>query len=200
MSEEEINNKIRLNQARRAAVQERVDKADGITPNMNVDQRLKRKEKLYGKYGEKSNTKDYAKNFTKIASPVAVMKKGVDMVTAPMQFRVMDVPIYGMALALAGFKDLLDLAIGIIPGVVTVIGWCISMAIGFILLFDGVGGAQRKVARNLTKKMLVLLAGTIVESLFFGLNYLPFEMFTVAIIYWMSLLERKRAQRIEEGN
>lgn len=191
MSEEEINNKIRLNEVRR-----QTDRA-GIE-NANLNNNVPMRQRNQNKPSSKEKT---ASNLIKnIATPLAAMNKARDIATAPSEFGVMDIPIYGMALALAGFKDLLDLAIGIIPGVVTVIGWCISMVIGFILLFDGVGGAQRKVARNLTKKMLVLLAGTIVESLFFGLNYIPFEMFTVVIIYWMSLLERKRAQRIEEGN
>lgn len=169
MSEVDLENKIRLNQARRGAVRDRANKADGILPDMSS-----------------------AKKFAKIATPLGAIKAAKNMVTAPANFQITDIFIYGVAMMLAFFKDLLDLAIGLIPGVVTIIGFFISMAIGALLLFDGVSGAKRKIARNLTKKFLVLIAGTIVESLLIGLNYFPFEMITVAIIYWMTLMGRKK--------
>jgi len=191
MSDVELDNKIRLNQARRDAVKNKLRMSDASSSKKN----------LYGGKEEGEQAKKYASKLGKVASPIAATKAAKDVVTAPTAFTMMDIPIYGTAFSLALLKDILDLAIGIIPGVVTVIGWCISMAIGLVLLFDGVSGARRKMARNLTKKFLVLIAGTMVESFLFGLNYFPFELATVAIIYWMSLFERKREKRLaaEEG-
>ena len=189
MTDLELDNKIRLNQVRRDAVREKLNMSDRHGSNKS----------LYGGKKEKEGAKKYANKLKKIASPIAAAKAAKDIVTAPMEFRVMDVPIYGMALALAGFKDLLDLAIGVTP-IATVIGFCISIAIGLILLFDGVSSSKRMVARNLTKKYLILIAGTMTESFLFGLNLFPFEMATVALIYWMTLRERKKEKRLIEEN
>jgi len=169
----ETDNKIRLNEARRNAV----------------------RENLYGGEKEKQEAREYANKIRKINGPIGALKKAKDVMTAPTKFQMTDVPIYGMALALALFKDILDLAIGFMPGLVTIITWCISMAIGLILMFDGVSRGRRMVARNLTKKFLVLIAGTIVEGFLIGLNFFPFEMMTVGIIYWMTLVDRKKATR-----
>lgn len=184
MSDVELDNKIRLNQIRRDAVKERF-----------YDSR----KNLYGVKKEKETAKKYSNKLKKITNPVVAAKEAKDLLTTPTKISVMDVPIYGMALALAGFKDLLDLAIGVTP-IATVVGWCISMAIGLVLLFDGVSSSRRMVARNLTKKFLVLIAGTIVESFLFGLNLFPFEMATVALIYWMTLRERKKEKRLIKEN
>ena len=189
MSDLELDNKIRLNQVRRDAVREKLNMSDSHGS----------KKSLYGGKKENEGAKKYANKLKKIASPIAAAKAAKDIVTAPMEFRVMDVPIYGMALALAGFKDLLDLAIGLTP-IATVIGFCISIAIGLILLFDGVSSSKRMVARNLTKKYLILIAGTMTESFLFGLNLFPFEMATVALIYWMTLRERRKEKRLIEEN
>lgn len=167
----EADNKIRLNEARRNAV----------------------REKLYGTEKERKKANKYADKIKKKNSPIGSFKKTRDVTTAPIKIQIMDVPIYGTALALALFKDILDLAIGVIPGVVTIITWCISMAIALTLMFDGVSRGRRMVARNLTKKFLVLTAGTIVEGFLIGLNFFPFEMMTVGIIYWMTLVDRKKA-------
>ncbi|MFA6183884.1 MAG: hypothetical protein WC682_02150 [Parcubacteria group bacterium] len=197
MAEEEINNKIRLNQVRRETVENKINKADGIRDNMNGSEKFRRREGLYGKENEKKETKKYTGKLAKIAAPLAAARKAKDLVTAPTEFRIMDVFVYGLAMALAFLKDLLDLAfIGSLPAIGTVITFCISIAIGFVLLFDGVTMSKRKVARRLTKKFLILIAGTIVEGVLFGLNFLPFEMLTVGIIYWMSLVDRKSEKRM----
>lgn len=186
MPDVELDNKIRLNQVRRDAVRKRLKKADSHDSREN----------LYGGKKEKETARKYFNKLKKITNPLAAAKEAKDLLTAP---KVMDVPIYGMALALAGFKDLLDLAIGLTP-IATVIGFCISIAIGLILLFDGVSSSKRMVARNLTKKYLILIAGTMTESFLFGLNLFPFEMATVALIYWMTLRERKKEKRLIEEN
>lgn len=200
MQEEEMNNKIRLNEARRNAVEKRMDKSDEIKPNIHNDEKSSRRDKLYGKdFGKKESGRDKGK-FAKIAAPLAIAKKAKDLVTAPTEIQPMDVLIYGLAIALALFKDLLDLAfIGSLPVIGTVITFCISIAIGFLLLFDGITLSQRQMARRMTRRFLVLIAGTMAEGLLFGLNFFPIETFVVIIIYWMSLADRKRSTRLSSG-
>lgn len=199
MPEAEMNNKMRLNQARRSAVEKRLDRADGIRPNMSNGEKLSRRNNLYGKDVAGKEPKKYSGRFAKAAAKVGVAKKAKDLITAPTEIQAMDVAIYGIAFSLALFKDLLDLAfIGSLPAIGTVITFCVSMAIGFVLLFDGISNSQRKVARRLTKKFLVLIAGTLAEGILFGLNFFPIETFTVFIIFWMSLTDRKRSARVTD--
>ena len=179
----EAENKIRLNEARRKAVRERIQKADG----------QRDKKSLYGGKKEGGAVNSIKDSFKNLKNPLVVAKKAKKIATAPTKIQSSDIPIYGTAMVLAGLKDLLDLAfIGSLPVVGTVITFCVSIAIAFILLFDGVSGFQKKIARRLTRRFVVLIAGTLVEGLFFGLNFFPFEMFTVGIIYWMSLVDRKK--------
>ncbi|HBI17297.1 MAG: hypothetical protein UR60_C0012G0007 [Candidatus Moranbacteria bacterium GW2011_GWF2_34_56] len=201
MPETEMNNKIRLNQARRDAFEKRLDRADGIKPNMSSDEKLSRRNNLYGKDIVEKESKRNSGKFAKTTSAMGVAKKAKDLITAPTEIQAMDIAIYGVAFSLALFKDLLDLAfIGSLPAIGTIITICISMAIGFVLLFDGISNSQRKVARRLTKKFLVLIAGTMAEGILFGLNFFPIETLTVFIIFWMSLADRKRSARLAGGN
>lgn len=165
---EELNNKIRLSKAR-AASTKKSKKSEGQKKNDSQENKLQ-----------------------KSVSPLAAAKKVKNVVTAPTAIKATDFAIYGVAFSLAALKDLLDLVgIGSLPAIGTVITLCVSIAIGFTLLFDNVSISGRKVARNMIKKWLVLISGTIVEALLFGLNFLPIEVFTVAVIYWMSLVDRK---------
>lgn len=190
MSDVELDNKIRLSQARRDAVKNKLNSADGG----------RSKKSLYGDKEEKAVVKKNTRNLRK--TPMAFAKNIVkDSFTAITAFHLTDIPIYGMALVLAFFKDLLDIAvIGALPVVGTIITWCISISIALVLLFDGVSGSRRRMARGLTKKMLILIAGTMVEGFLFGLNFFPFEMLTVGIIYAMTLLDRKKEKRINNEN
>lgn len=195
MPETEMNNKIRLNQARRDAVEKRLNRADGINSNMNSEQKVKIRKRKYGNEKEGQQARNYAGKLGKMATPVGAIVAAKNLVTAPTNIQAMDVPIYGIAFSLALFKDLLDLAfIGSLPAIGTIITFCISIAIGFVLLFDGISSSQRKVARRMTKKFLVLIAGTLAEGILFGLNFFPIETFTVFIIFWMSLMERRKSQ------
>lgn len=175
MSDTELENKIRLNQARREAEKNKTEEAN-------------------------KNNASTGRNFIRRIGPMAALNTAKDAMLAFTAFRLTDVFIYGIALILALFKDLLDLAILALPGfgavIVMVITWCISIAIGLLMMFDGVSSAKRKIAGKLVKRMLVLIAGTIVESFLFGLNFFPFEMFTVGVIYFMSLMERKQEKRL----
>lgn len=178
----ELDNKFRLDEARRKASREKAQKMDKYND----------KESLYGEKEKNVTAKNKVGKFKNSITPMAVIKDAKNFATAPTEIQPSDIPIYGVAFMLAGLKDLLDLSfIGSFPVVGTVVTFCVSIAIGFILMFDGVSNSQRKMVRRLTRKYLVLMAGTIVEGILFGLNFLPFEMLTVGIIYWMSLADRK---------
>jgi len=204
MPEEEIKNKIRLNQVRRAAVRARVDQADGIRPNMSAGEKAKIRKSKYGGASENKASKAYSGKFAKIVAPLSVAKKAKDLAMAPTEIQAMDVLIYGLAMSLALFKDILDFAfIGSLPAIGTVVTFCVSMAIGSILFFGGISASRRKVARKMTRRFLILIAGTLAEGVFFGLNFLPVETLTVLIIYWMELTDRKadnRANKQEGAN
>lgn len=183
MSETEDQNKIKLNEARRNAVKKRLDGADGG----------RSKKSLYGGNKEAQGAKNRMRPAKGMINPLAIAKKAKNIVTAPTEIQVTDLAIYGVALALALFKDILDLVfIGSWPVIGTVITFCVSIAIGCVLLFDGISISQRKMARRMTRRFLVLIAGTMVEGILFGLNFFPFETITVGIIYWMSLVDRKK--------
>jgi hypothetical protein len=90
----------------------------------------------------------------------------------------------GIALVVAIFKDfVLDLAgVGSLPGIGFVITSCVSFIIGIMLARAGSGGRQARV-ENLIKKIVVLGSGTVVEGVFFGLNFLPLETLIVIVLY-----------------
>lgn len=86
---------------------------------------------------------------------------------------------YMPAFMVAFLKDILDfIGIGSLPAIGTVITFCFSLLIFFLLMLAG--SSQRY---RLIKDGLLLLGGTMVEGLFFGLNLLPLETLTVWIIY-----------------
>lgn len=193
MSEEEMQNKIRLNEARRGdSAEKSLDNSNKVKPSVGDGKKAIIKNNDSSSKNKESN--GLRGKFAKIAVPLAAIKKAKDIVTAPTKVQVTDVPIYGIAFALALFKDLLDLAfIGSLPAIGTVITFCISMAIGFVLLFDGVSNYKRKVVRNMMRRWLVLIGGTIAEGVLFGLNFMPIETLVVGIIYWMALVDRKKS-------
>ena len=172
MSDAELENKIRLNQARREAEKKKAEESN-------------------------KNNSSIGRNIIRRIGPMAAFNTAKDAMLAFTAFRITDVFIYGIALILALFKDFLDIAIiGSLPGIGTVITWMISGSIALLLMFDGVSGSKRRIAGGLVKRMLVLIGGTIVEGFLFGLNFFPFEMFTVGLIYFMSLMERKQEKRL----
>lgn len=97
----------------------------------------------------------------------------------PSQRRNVSFFSYMPALAAALLKDVLDLMfIGSFPGLGTIITFCFSILIFFLLMLAGSGQNY-----TLTKKGMLLLAGTAVEGIAFGLNFLPIETITVFLIY-----------------
>lgn len=86
-------------------------------------------------------------------------------------------------LVLAGFKDLLDLALlGSFPGIGTVVTVCVYLAIFFLFL----------ITDNLTVRLKpvflfqaggALMFGTLAEGIAFGLNFLPIGLGLIVGIY-----------------
>lgn len=98
---------------------------------------------------------------------------------------------------IALFKDMLDLVIGPLLGLVTVIALCCSILIGLLLFtFDrSGGGANKKMAQG-----LVLVLVTLVEGVGIGLDYLPLETASVILMYFMALAAWRKTQGQPPGN
>lgn len=107
----------------------------------------------------------------------------------PLEYRHVSIFSYMPALFVAALKDVLDfMLIGSLPGLGSVITFCFSLFIFFLLLMAGSGQKY-----SLTKKGIVLLIGTAAEGFLFGLNFLPLEVITVVIIY----MKDKQASKSE---
>lgn len=107
---------------------------------------------------------------------------------------------YGIALFLAILKDLLDLfVIGSLPVIGTVIGFLVSISIGFLMLIANFFEKDRTVFQKTLLRYLALGLGTLIEFLF-GLNFFPFQTLTCVIIYLMALSARKNKSRVEQAN
>jgi hypothetical protein len=105
--------------------------------------------------------------------------------------------LFGIALALAMLKDILDfVGLGSLPAIGTVITLCVSLAIGFIMLLTGSRG-MAKMARGMAKRFGVLAGGTAAE-MFFGINFIPIETIVVIIVFYMTLRDRAIAKEKEE--
>ncbi len=89
-----------------------------------------------------------------------------------------------IALTAAMLKDLLDfVGIGSLPAIGYVVTLCVSSVIGIMVFIAGSGSKKRNRAKSLIKKLVTLGGGTVVESLLFGLNFLPIETLTVIVLY-----------------
>jgi hypothetical protein len=102
---------------------------------------------------------------------------------------------------IAFLKDLLDfVGLGSLPGLGTVVTICFSFLIWMLMtLFDRSGGkSNKKMARG-----LVLIFFSLVEALFFGLNFLPIQSVTVVVLYIMARSAAKKEEKrlaMEEAN
>ncbi len=96
--------------------------------------------------------------------------------------------LFVIAAIVALLKDfVLDpIGIGSLPVIGTVITWCVSILIGFLVLLAG-GSGKKQMA-----KLVILIAGTLIET-FFGLNFVPGETGMVIAIYVVVLIDRKIA-------
>lgn len=106
--------------------------------------------------------------------------------------------LFGIALSLALLKDILDWSLlGSLPLIGTLITFLVSVSIAFIMLITGSRG-KSKVAKSLIKRFLVLISGTFVEMIVFGINFLPIESIVVMIVFYMTLVERAHGEALEK--
>ena len=109
--------------------------------------------------------------------------------------------MYGLALIAAIFKDILDIteATGIMYAVVIVATLLCSIFIAMMMILGGFsnGAEGGRVQQKMIRSWLILLGGTVAEMLF-GINFLPIETFTVAIVYVLLLSARKQSKRTPE--
>ena len=127
-----------------------------------------------------------AKNIAQATTPMGAvgLLKQMNLLT--------DMP-YVAAMGAAMLKDLLDFVLAptvILPILFSVI--C-SVFIFMMLLLVGSAG-KKKGASKFLKKAGILVSGGIVDSIP-GVDFLPVESLTVAAIYFLTLVERKNAQK-----
>lgn len=92
---------------------------------------------------------------------------------------------YAPAGAVAIFKDVLDfIAIGSIPVVGTVVTFICSVLIFFLLILAKKNNSIQDM-RFIIRRLLIVVAGFLIEGIAFGINFLPIETLVVVIIYWM---------------
>lgn len=127
-----------------------------------------------------------AKNIAETATPVGAVSllKQIDFIS--------DMP-YVSALGAALLKDLLDAIAG--PTVILAIVFSIlcSIFIFMMLLLAGSSG-KRKSAKKFLRKILLLIGGGVADSIP-GVDFFPIETLTVAVIYYLTLIERKNASK-----
>jgi hypothetical protein len=113
--------------------------------------------------------------------------------TPAAQARNVSFSSYTPALIVALLKDTLDLIlITSLPGIGTVLTFCFSILIFFLLMMAGSGTSY-----SLARKDMILAMGTIAEAVFFGLNLLPIETMTVLFIYHSDKKASKREARLQ---
>ena len=103
--------------------------------------------------------------------------------------------IYFLTLLAALLKDILDwIGIGSLPVIGSVVTFCFSILIFFMMLIAGSSG-KMKMASKMVRRYLVLAGGAIMELLF-GINFLPILTCTVLVIWFMAAAEKK--QEVED--
>ncbi|MEP7162452.1 MAG: hypothetical protein ABI747_01670 [Candidatus Moraniibacteriota bacterium] len=101
--------------------------------------------------------------------------------------------LYGAVGLIALLKDSLDFIIGPIPGVVTVVAFCLSFLIWMLLfLFDRSGGASK--ANRVLMQGMVISAVFVFEGVFVVLNYLPVETLSIFLLHSLARQAYKKEQ------
>lgn len=92
---------------------------------------------------------------------------------------------YMPAFSVGALKDTLDLlAIGSVPVLGTFITLICSILIFFLTIFAKKNGSIEDMG-FIIRRLLIVLVGFLVEGFVFGVNFFPFEIATVAVIYFM---------------
>lgn len=165
MADFEMNHSERLAEARKSD-----EKANTENKKVNVNGSLK----------------DTVGNVAKVLNPVGAVS------TLKQINFLMDMPFVA-AFGAALLKDLLDSVAG--PTVILAILFSILCSIFiFMMLLLVSANDKRGMAKSLMKRGIILIGGGVIDSIP-GINFLPIESLTVAIIYFLTLVERKNAQK-----
>lgn len=137
-----------------------------------------------GRMDNIKNTLNTAKNIAETASPTGALSllRQVDFIG--------DMP-YAAALGAALVKDLLDFVVAETVILSILFSMLCSIFIFMMMLLVGSNG-KKKGATSLLKKIGVLGVGGIADSIP-GIDFFPIETLTVAIIYFLTLVERKNS-------
>ncbi|MDO8240581.1 MAG: hypothetical protein Q7T51_01155 [Candidatus Moranbacteria bacterium] len=106
--------------------------------------------------------------------------------------------VFGLALAAAALKDILDLvdtaliALGGLGVVLIFVSTGMASIVIAVAMFITSASGNSKVGRKIAKKISVLAGTTIIEFIP-GIDVLPLETLAVIIIIWLTLVERKVA-------
>lgn len=145
---------------------------------------------------EARSTEGGSNNVKNAINTAKNMAEGANPAEAASIFKQMnvisDMP-YVAAMGAAVLKDLLDFvgaATVVLPILFSVL--C-SIFIFMMMLMVGAGG-KRKGATAIAKRIALLVGGGMADSVP-GLGLFPFETLTVLVIYYMTLVERKNAQK-----
>jgi hypothetical protein len=139
-------------------------------------------------YAHAANLQNIRRNIP--TSPIAAAKSVAGAVSLTRYINPFMDWLFGIALALALLKDILDfVGIGSLPAIGTVVTIIVSLSIGFIMLLTGSLATARWVRR-----VGILLFGSLVEIVF-GLNFLPVETTIVIIVFYMTLKSRAEEAR-----
>ncbi|MDD5463694.1 MAG: hypothetical protein PHP62_00990 [Candidatus Moranbacteria bacterium] len=151
--------------------------------------------------GESENAggvKDVAKTAKNVAgtmagSPKAAISLAKDSISIGKYINLITDMPFVAAFGAALLKDLLDSVAG--PTVILAILFSILCSIFiFMMLLLVSANSKRGMASSFIKKGLILVGGGIVDSIP-GINFLPVESLTVAVIYFLTLIERKNAAK-----
>ncbi len=143
------------------------------------------------------NEQEHAENLRNVRQNLSASpSKAVKSIAGPVALAKYIDPfidwLFGIALALALLKDILDLiGIGSFPAIGTIITFIVSTSIGFIMLVTGSFFTARR-----ARRVAILIGGTLAESLF-GINFLPMETIIVILIF-KSTLEGRRLKYQEK--
>ncbi|HAS00043.1 MAG: hypothetical protein US57_C0004G0037 [Candidatus Moranbacteria bacterium GW2011_GWC2_37_73] len=148
--------------------------------------------------GKDGSIKDVAKTAKNVAgtmagSPKAAISLAKDSISIGKYINpIADMPFVA-AFGAALLKDLLDSVAG--PTVILAILFSILCSIFiFMMLLLVSANSKRGMASSFIKKGLILIGGGIVDSIP-GINFLPVESLTVAVIYFLTLVERKNSAK-----
>lgn len=121
-------------------------------------------------------------------NPAQAVKSALQKTSLMLYFNPFIDWLYGIALAIALLKDILDfVGIGSLPAIGTVITIVASLSIGFIMLITGSLFTARW-----ARRVGILLAGSVIEIIF-GINFLPIETTIVILVFYMTLKSRAAA-------